>query len=100
MIRTAGTATRRPAGTGLRGYTQSKVNVLPALALLSVTFVPMVVNHANPLFVAGIFLLSLYFLYCAARLALTLTSEPARRLLFISVFYLPLIFVLQICAGV
>jgi len=74
--------------------------VLPALALLSVTFVPMVVNHANPVFVAGIFLLSLYFLYCAARLALTSTSEAARRLLLVSVFYLPLVFVLQICAGV
>jgi protoheme IX farnesyltransferase len=74
--------------------------VLPLLALLSVTFVSMVLNHPNPVFGAGIFLLSLYFLYCAARLALTRTSDSARRLLLISVFYLPLVFVLQICAGV
>jgi protoheme IX farnesyltransferase len=71
---------------------------LPALALLSVTFVPMALNHANPVLVAAIFLLSLYFLYCAARLALLRTSEPARRLLLISVLYLPMVFLLQVLA--
>jgi protoheme IX farnesyltransferase len=73
-------------------------SVLPALALVSVTFAPMASRHANPVLVAGTFLLSLGFLYFAARLALTRSSQSARRLLLVSIIYLPLVFVFQALA--
>jgi protoheme IX farnesyltransferase len=73
-------------------------SVLPALALVSVTFAPMVSRHASPVLVAGTFLLSLGFLYFAARLALTRSSQSARRLLLVSIIYLPLAFVFQALA--
>jgi heme o synthase len=73
-------------------------SVLPVLALVSVTFAPMASRHANPVLVAGTFLLSLGFLYFAARLALTRSSQSARRLLLVSIIYLPLVFVFQALA--
>jgi protoheme IX farnesyltransferase len=75
-------------------------SVLPALALVSVTIAPMALRHANPVFVAGTFLLSLGFLYFAARLALIRSSQSARRLLFVSIVYLPLVLALQVFARV
>jgi heme o synthase len=73
-------------------------SVLPALALISVTFTSMVLRHANPAFAAGALLLSLGFLYFAARLAITRSSDSARRLLLVSIVYLPLMFLLQVLA--
>jgi protoheme IX farnesyltransferase len=73
-------------------------SVLPALALVSVTFAPMALRHANPVFTVGTLLLSLSFLYFAAKLALTRSNGSARRLLLFSVFYLPLVFALQVFA--
>jgi hypothetical protein len=55
----------------------------------------MALRHANPVLVSGTFLLSLGFLYFAARLALIRSSQSARRLLLVSVVYLPLVFLLQ-----
>jgi protoheme IX farnesyltransferase len=75
-------------------------SVLPALALVSVAFAPMALRHANPVFVAGILLLSLGFLYFAARLALIRSSQSARRLLLVSILYLPLVFLLVVLARV
>jgi protoheme IX farnesyltransferase len=74
--------------------------VLPALALVSVTVTPMTLRQANPFFIAGILLLSLAFLYFAARLALVRSRESARCLLLASVVYLPLVFLLQVLAPV
>ncbi len=73
-------------------------SVLPALALVSVAFAPMALRHANPLFVAGTLLLSLGFLYFAAQLALIRSSQSARRLLLVSILYLPLAFLLVVLA--
>jgi len=75
-------------------------SVLPALALVSVAFAPMVLRHANPVFVTGTLLLSLGFLYCAARLALIRSSQSARRLLLVSILYLPLAFLLLVLAKI
>jgi len=75
-------------------------SVLPALALVSVTFAPMALRHANPIFVAGMFLLSLGFVYFAGRLAIVRSNGSARRLLLVSVVYLPLVFALQVLARV
>ncbi len=75
-------------------------SVLPALALVSVAFAPMALRHSNPALVAGTFLVSLGFLYFAVRLALIRSSQSARRLLLVSVVYLPLVFLLQVLARV
>jgi heme o synthase len=73
-------------------------SVLPALALVSVAFAPMASRHANPVFVTGTLLLSLGFLYFAARLALIRSNQSARRLLLASILYLPLAFLLVVLA--
>ncbi len=75
-------------------------SVLPAVALVPVTIAPMFLRHANPFFGAGTLLLSLSFLYFTARLALTRSNRSARRLLLVSVVYLPLVFALQVLARV
>jgi heme o synthase len=75
-------------------------SVLPALALVPVAFAPMALRHANPMFVTGTLLLSLGFLYFAARLALVRSSQSARRLLLVSILYLPLVFLLVVLAKV
>jgi heme o synthase len=75
-------------------------SVLPALALVSAAFAPMALRHANPVFVTGTLLLSLGFLYFAARLALIRSSQSARRLLLASILYLPLVFLLVVLAKV
>jgi protoheme IX farnesyltransferase len=75
-------------------------SVLPALALVSVTLAPLALRHANPVFTVGTLLLSLSFLYFAAKLALIRSNGSARRLLLFSVVYLPLVFALQVLARV
>ncbi len=75
-------------------------SVLPALTLVAVAFAPMALRHANPWFLAGTLLLSLGFLFFAARLALIRSTQSARQLLLVSVVYLPLVFLLQVLARV
>ena len=87
-----------PQGKGKTGLMQWQT-VLPALALVSVTS-PMALRHANSVFMAETFLLSLVFLSFAARLALIRSSQSARRLLLVSIIYLPLVFVLRVLARV
>jgi protoheme IX farnesyltransferase len=72
--------------------------VFPAFALVPVAVAPMALRHANPVFVTGTLLLSLGFLYFAARLALIRSSQSARRLLLVSILYLPLAFLLLVLA--
>jgi heme o synthase len=75
-------------------------SVLPAVALVPVTVALMVLRHANPVFAAGMLLLSLSFLVFAIRLAVIRSNVSARRLLLVSVIYLPLVFLLQVLARV
>jgi protoheme IX farnesyltransferase len=75
-------------------------SVLPSLALLSVTVAPLVLRHASPAVTGGTLLLSLSFLYFAARLAVVRSNTAARRLLLASVIYLPLVFVLEVLTRV
>ena len=70
------------------------------LALVSVSCVPMILVHAHPLPLFGTFFLSVAFFYFAARFALTRSNKSARRLLLVSLFYLPLVFLLQVLARV
>jgi protoheme IX farnesyltransferase len=71
--------------------------VLPSLALVSAGLVQLFLKHANPALAAGT-LLSLAFLYFTARLAVLQSNVSARRLLFASIVYLPLVFVFQVLA--
>jgi heme o synthase len=73
-------------------------SVLPSVALVPVTFVPLVLRHSNPMFAAETLLLNLAFLYFAGRLAVVQSNVSARRLLFASIIYLPFVFVLQALA--
>jgi len=75
-------------------------SVLPALVLVSVTLAPMALRHASPVFGAGTLVLSLSFLYFTARLAVVRSNLAARRLLLVSVVYLPLVFALQVLTRV
>jgi protoheme IX farnesyltransferase len=75
-------------------------SVLPSLALLSVTVVPLVLRHASPAVTGGTLLLSLSFLYFAGRLTVVRSNAAARRLLLASIIYLPLVFVLQVLTKV
>jgi len=72
--------------------------VIPTLALLAVSVAPLVLRHASPVLTVGTLSLSLGFLYFAARLAVLRSNVAARRLLLVSVIYLPLVFVLQVLA--
>jgi protoheme IX farnesyltransferase len=75
-------------------------SVLPAVALVPVTVAPLVLRHANGVLAAGMLLLSLSFLYFAIRLAVVRSNVSARRLLLVSIIYLPLVFLLQVLARV
>jgi protoheme IX farnesyltransferase len=75
-------------------------SALPSVALVFVTVEPLVLQHASPVVTCGTLLLSLSFLYFAARLAVVQSNAAARRLLLASVTYLPSMFVLQVLARV
>ena len=75
-------------------------SVLPSVALVLVTVAPLVLRHASPAITGGTLLLSLSFLYFAARLAVVRSNAAARRLLLASVFYLPSMFVFQVLTKV
>jgi protoheme IX farnesyltransferase len=75
-------------------------SVLPTLVLVSITLAPMALRHASPVFGAGTLVLSLSFLYFTARLAVVRSNLAARRLLLVSVAYLPLVFLLQVLSRV
>jgi heme O synthase-like polyprenyltransferase len=74
--------------------------VLPSLALVLVTVAPLVSRHTSPAVAGGTLLLSLTFLYFAARLAVVRSNAAARQLLLASVIYLPSVFVLQVLTRV
>jgi heme o synthase len=73
-------------------------SVLPRLTLVPVAVAPLVLRHTGSAVIVGTLLFSLSFLYFAARLALIRSNVAARRLLLVSVVYLPLAFVLQVLA--
>ena len=75
-------------------------NVFASVALVLVTVAPLVLRHASPAVTGGTLLLSLSFLYFAARLAVLRSNAAARQLLLASVIYLPSIFVLQVLTKV
>jgi len=59
----------------------------------------LLVQQAGALLTIGTLIFSLAFLYCAAKLALVQSNAAARRLLLVSVIYLPIVFALQLLAA-
>ena len=71
-------------------------SVLPALALIPLSLIPVLLGSAGPVYMVGALLLGSYFFYCAAQLAFRHSNAVARRLLFASIIYLPFVFVLMV----
>jgi len=69
---------------------------VPALLLVPLSLVPAILGDDGQIYFAGATLLSLTFLYFAARLALNRSNVLARRLLLASIIYLPFILLLML----
>ena len=67
-------------------------SVLPAVALVPIGVAWLILQHANQILVVASLVLSLSFLYFAARLAGVRSNGSARQLLLVSIVYLPMVF--------
>jgi protoheme IX farnesyltransferase len=65
--------------------------LLPSLALLAVTLVPAIRGESGIVYFAGVLVLGGVFLCYGARFAFQMSTVSARRLLFVSILYLPLL---------
>jgi heme o synthase len=75
-------------------------SVLPSLALIPTAVASQILQHANQVLVVATLLLSVSFLFFAARLAVIRSNGAARQLLLVSVVYLPLVFLLHVLTRV
>jgi heme o synthase len=64
---------------------------LPSLALLAVALLPAIRGESGIVYFAGALVLGGAFLFYSARFAIQMSSVSARRLLFASILYLPLL---------
>jgi heme o synthase len=67
-------------------------SVVPALLLVPISLIPAFLGDEGRIYFVGAALLSLTFLYCAARLAVIRSNVIARQLLLASIIYLPAVF--------
>jgi heme o synthase len=79
-----------------RGPFMARQSVAPALALILLSLIPILLGHAGPIYSVGALLLGSSFLHYAAKLAVHRSNAAAHRLLFASIIYLPLLFVLMV----
>jgi protoheme IX farnesyltransferase len=70
--------------------------VLFALMLLPASLAPFFFGFAGIIYLAGAAILGAWFLFESVRMARAKTNATARRLLLVSVLYLPLVFVLMV----
>lgn len=70
--------------------------VLFSIMLLPVSLAPYFFQVAGPLFLVGATLLGIWFLWASVRAAKAKSDELARKLLLVSVIYLPLFFLLMV----
>src|SRR5215510_3646037 len=75
-----------------RGEVMALQSVLPSLLLIPVGIIPMFLAHSHLPYRAASVLLSLAFLLFAMRLAFQRSNVTAKRLLFASIIYLPIVF--------
>ena len=81
MVDADGTSTERQIVTG-------------CLALLAVSLLPTLIGLAGPFYFVGAFLLGAAFVAIGARQALSPSAGSARRVLFASLLYLPILLAL------
>ena len=79
-----------------RGRFMAWQSVTPLLVLVLMTPTPVVLGQAGLLYLIGASVLSSGFLCFGAQLALRKSNLAARQLLFASIIYLPLVFVLMV----
>jgi heme o synthase len=79
-----------------RGPFMASQSLLPPLALVPLSLTPTFLGYAGFVYLVGALLLSSSFFYYGARLALGRSNATARRLLFASIIYLPLLFLLMV----
>ncbi len=79
-----------------RGRFMAWQSLVPPLALVPLSLTPTFLGDASSIYLVGALLLSSSFLYYGARLALRRSNPMARRLLFASIIYLPLLLVLRV----
>jgi heme o synthase len=70
--------------------------VIYGLALIPVSLVPTLLGMSGRIYLAGALLLGMFFLYSGVRVAMERTILRARRVLLVSVVYLPLIYGLML----
>ena len=70
--------------------------VMFAIMLVPVSLAPFFFGLAGPVFLVGAILLGIWFLWASIQSARAKTKEKARRLLLVSVIYLPLLFILMV----
>jgi protoheme IX farnesyltransferase len=70
--------------------------VLPCLLLIPASLVPMLRSHSGFPYLLAVLFFSSVFVICAIRLSSERSNAVARRLLFASIVYLPLIFVVML----
>lgn len=70
--------------------------ILPSLGLIALSFAPMLLGQDGFFFSLGALISSICFLYYGVQLAIRKTNAAARRLLFASIVYLPVMFVLMV----
>lgn len=69
--------------------------VIHSIALLGVGLIPTIIGLAGPIYLVTALILGLAFLGFAVDVARTRTTESARRLMFASLVYLPLVYLLM-----
>jgi len=77
------------------GWTTGRQVITHSLALLAVSLLPTLLGLAGSLYFLVAFLLGSGFLACAVRLAVSQSVASARRLLFASLIYLPVLLVVM-----
>jgi protoheme IX farnesyltransferase len=83
----------------LAGTRRTFVNwmtVLPLVTLVPLTLFPALFGHADAVYVIGTLVTSSFFLYRGSVFALHKSNQRARRLLFASIAYLPIMFALLV----
>ena len=70
--------------------------VVYTLMLIPVSLLPTVLGMSGRVYLYGVIVLGLLFLYSSIRAAFSMSRQQARRLLLASVLYLPLLFILMV----
>lgn len=78
------------------GSVTARQIVLYTMTLIPVSLLPTLMGFAGLSYFVGALILGLLFLAMSLRMAVTKSRQDAKRLLMVSVFYLPLLFVLMI----